>query len=129
MSKATRPKRLFKSRQRPASKRLDLPTPNLLSRAMEAVEKEDQIVDFLTTPQPCALCTSPTSWLATRIVQPPEAQQLGAARGKTRIVTCHVCGECARRDNMGARLETGMWADLGGREPSPLLEDPEPFQS
>jgi hypothetical protein len=112
MIKATRPKRLFKARRPPAAKALDLPTPNLLSRAMEAVEREDQIAEFLTTPQPCALCGSPTSWLATRLAIPPEAQRLGAAPGRTRIITSHLCRKCGENGGV-ARLEAAMWQELG----------------
>ena len=107
----TKPRR----RQRTA-KPLDLPTSNLLARAMEAVEQEDAVVDFLTTPGPCAVCGSETWLLATRVAEPPEAQQLGAAPGRTRIVTSHLCQQCGESGGV-ARLEAAMWEDLGEREP------------
>jgi hypothetical protein len=108
-------RRLFKARCRPTARPLAVPALGLFDRAMAAVEKEDAVIDFLVKPGPCALCGRQTSWLATRVANPPEAQLLGAAPGKSRVITSHLCDRC--NDGNGvARLELEMWRDLGGSE-------------
>jgi hypothetical protein len=127
MSKTrTQPRRLFKARRQSATK--PAPALGLFDRAMLAVEREDAAIEFLTKPGPCAVCGRETQWLATRVAHPPDAQALGAAPGKSRVITCHLCERCSDSDG-ATRLEASMWEDLGGKEPSPLLQDVEPFQS
>jgi hypothetical protein len=108
----TRAGRFHKARRQRTAKSLDGTTPNLLSRAMAAVEREDAIVKFLTEPGPCALCGRATWLFATRIAHPPEAQLLGAAPGKSRTITSHLCEKCGESDGI-ARLERAMWKDIG----------------
>ena len=100
--------RLFKARCPSVAK----PVPTPFHQAMAAVEAEDLLVGLLSKPGVCSLCGRSTWQVAMRVVNPPEAQQWGAAIGKTRVIMTHLCCQCCEGDGPD-RLDVLMREEMG----------------
>ena len=87
-SMKTKPKHRLRARRQP---RPPIDHGQQFEAALRAVEREDEVRDYLANPQPCCLCNAATMSTATRLEHRTD--------GSVRLEMFHLCGQC--QDNSG----------------------------